>query len=103
MIASPSFATVIRDRRRQLDLTQEQVARRIGTSVPYIGHLEAAKRHPSEKVVIKLAKVLGLDPRELYLTANPKISPFLSQGEKATKAQLGTPSLGTGTFARFTT
>ncbi len=58
-----SFAWVIRERRRQLDLTQEDVARRIKTSVPYIGLLEAAKRHPSEKVVAKLATVLGFEPR----------------------------------------
>ena len=37
-----TFGNVIRERRRQLDLTQEDVARRINTSVPYIGLLEAA-------------------------------------------------------------
>ncbi len=65
------FGNVIRERRRQLDLTQEEVAHRIDTSIPYVGHLEAGKRHPSEKVVIKLAKVLGLEPRELFFLANP--------------------------------
>jgi transcriptional regulator with XRE-family HTH domain len=83
MTGNQTFAAVIRNRRRQLDLTQEEVARRIGTSVPYIGHLETGKRHPSEKVVIKLAKVLGLDPRELFLTANPKIGALISQRAKA--------------------
>jgi transcriptional regulator with XRE-family HTH domain len=62
-----SFGRVIRERRRQLDLTQEDVARRIKTSATYIAHLEAAKRHPSEKVVVKLANILGLDPREACL------------------------------------
>ena len=65
------FGQVIRERRRQLDLTQEEVARRIKISVPYIGHLESEKRHPSEQVVIKLARVLGLDQRELFFLANP--------------------------------
>ncbi len=36
-----NFGQVIRERRRQLDLTQEEVARRIRTSTPYVGHLEA--------------------------------------------------------------
>lgn len=58
-----SFGAVIRARRRQLDLTQEELARRVGTSVPYIGHLETEKRHPSEKIVTGLTEVLGLDPR----------------------------------------
>jgi transcriptional regulator with XRE-family HTH domain len=74
-----NFANVIRERRRQLDLTQQDVARRIKTSVPYIGHLEAGKRHPSEKVVAKLAKALGLDPRELFFLANPATSAMISQ------------------------
>ncbi len=66
-----SFGDVIRTRRRQLDLTQGEVARRIGTSVPYVGHLESAKRHPSDRIVAQLAEVLGLDRRALYFLANP--------------------------------
>jgi transcriptional regulator with XRE-family HTH domain len=85
VIATERFGNTIRERRRQLDLTQEDVARRIGTSVPYIGHLEAGKRHPSEKVVLKLAKVLGLDARELFFLANPEtkvlVSPKPGSGE----------------------
>lgn len=65
------FGTVVRERRRQLDLTQEEVARRIKTSTPYIGHLESGKRHPSGKVIGRLAQVLQLGERDLYLLANP--------------------------------
>jgi len=78
-VKTRSFGQVIRDRRRQLDLTQEEVARRINTSTPYIGHLESAKRHPSEKVVTKLADVLGLERRELFFLANPGAKALLSQ------------------------
>ena len=66
-----NFGQVIRDRRRQLDLTQEEVARRINTSTPYVGHLESGKRHPSDKIVTRLADVLGIERRELYFLANP--------------------------------
>lgn len=66
-----TFGQVIRDRRRQLDLTQEEVASRINTSTPYVGHLESGKRHPSDKIVTRLADVLGLERRELYFLANP--------------------------------
>ena len=65
------FGQLIRERRRQSDLTQEQVARQVGTSTPYVGHLEAGKRHPSDEVVARLADALGLDRRELFLLANP--------------------------------
>jgi len=66
-----TFGQMIRDRRRQLDLTQEEVARRISTSTPYVGHLESGKRHPSDKIVTRLADVLGIERRELYFLANP--------------------------------
>ncbi len=71
MTADQNFASLIRRQRRQLDLTQEEVARRIGTSIGYITLLETGRRHPSEKVITKLAKVLGLDQRELFFSANP--------------------------------
>lgn len=77
-----SFGQVLRDRRRQLDLTQEEVARRIKTSTPYIGHLESAKRHPSDKIVTRLAEVLGLDRRELFFLANPRAMAILSPEPK---------------------
>jgi DNA-binding XRE family transcriptional regulator len=81
-----NFANVIRERRRQLDLTQEDLARRIKTSVPYIGHLEAAKRHPSENVIAKLANVLGLDLRELFFLANPATRVLISEQPMSNRA-----------------
>jgi transcriptional regulator with XRE-family HTH domain len=66
-----SFGQVIRERRRERSLTQAEVARRIRTSVPYVGHLESGKRRPSDNVVARLAEVLGLDSRELFLLAHP--------------------------------
>lgn len=70
--AQRSFGQLLRERRRQLDFTQLEVARRIGTSTPYVGHLEADKRHPSDKVIGRLAEVLGLERRELFFLANPR-------------------------------
>src|ERR1700727_4109898 len=73
-----TFGQVLRDRRRQLDLTQEEVARRIKTSTPYVGHLESGKRHPSDKILTRMAEVLGLDRRELFFLANPRAQALLS-------------------------
>ncbi len=78
-----AFAQRIRTRRRGLDLTQEEVARRIGTSTPYVGHLESGKRHPSEKIVVKLADILGIDRAELFLLANPQAEAIISQPVKS--------------------
>jgi transcriptional regulator with XRE-family HTH domain len=73
-----NFGEVIRRRRRELDLTQDEVASRIKTSTPYVGHLETGKRHPSDKIVTRLAEVLGLDNRELFFLVNPHAEALLS-------------------------
>jgi len=80
-----TFGHVIHERRRQLDLTQEDVARRVRTSTPYIGHLESGKRHPSDKYLGRIAEVLGLDPRDLFFLANPRAVEFLRPKETLTK------------------
>ncbi len=75
-----SFGEVIRERRRQLDLTQEEVARKIKTSIPFIGHLEANKRRPSDATLTKLADALALERSELFFLANPEARALLEQG-----------------------
>jgi transcriptional regulator with XRE-family HTH domain len=84
-----TFAQMIRQRRRQLGWTQREVALGAGTSIPYIGHLEANKRHPSERVLLRLSNILGLDLRDLYLIANPLAAGLL----KPSKALNGKSSL----------
>ena len=71
------FGRVIRERRRQSEMTQRQVAKRIGTSTPYVGHLESGKRHPSDEIVTRLADALGFERRELFFLANPKAKELL--------------------------
>ena len=75
---SINFGQMIRDRRRQLELTQEELARRIRTSTPYIGHIEAGKRHPSDEILTRMADVLGFDRRELFFVANPTTRAMLT-------------------------
>jgi transcriptional regulator with XRE-family HTH domain len=80
-----TFGQVIRERRRQLDLTQQEVAQRIRTSTPYVGHLEFGKRHPSHEVLRRLAEVLRLDRRDLFFLANPGAVELLKSKETPSK------------------
>ena len=80
-----TLGQVIRERRRQLNLTQQGVARRIKTSTPYIGHLEADKRRPSILVISRLAAVLGLDQRDLFMLANPKAADLITPNESESR------------------
>jgi transcriptional regulator with XRE-family HTH domain len=73
-----TLGQMIRDRRRQLELTQDELARRIRTSTPYIGHIESGKRHPSDEILTRMADVLGYDRRELFFVANPTTRAMLT-------------------------
>ena len=71
------FGEIIRKARRGRDWTQENLAQKIKVSTPYIGHLESGKRHPSAKIVERLADTLGLDRRGLFFEANPGTQAYL--------------------------
>src|SRR5262245_55412148 len=88
-MADKNFGRIIEDRRHQLNLTQEMVAKKVGVKANYIGYLERGMRHPSQKVVERLSGALKLDPQELYLLANPRVRSLLGK-EKA--AAPGGPS-----------
>jgi transcriptional regulator with XRE-family HTH domain len=76
---------MIRDRRRQLELTQDELARRIRTSTPYIGHIESGKRRPSDEILTRIADVLGFDRRELFFIANPNAKAMLTPKSEASE------------------
>lgn len=72
-----SLGLILRRRRRQMELTQQQVARRVGVRANYVGYLERDMRRPSTAVLVKLAKVLDLDREELFFLANPQVRDFI--------------------------
>ena len=81
-ITLSSFAKIVKARRRQFDLTQAEVARRLNTSLPYFWLVEAGKRYPSNQLITKLAEALDLDRRELFFLANPTAKAILAQGPR---------------------
>jgi transcriptional regulator with XRE-family HTH domain len=82
----PDFGGVIRRRRRELDLTQDELASRIETSTLYVGLLESGKKHPSGRIVMRLAEVLGLEYRKLFLLTNPHARALLSAGPETAES-----------------
>ncbi len=62
--AGTPFATWLRQRRKALDLTQEQLAAAIDVSLPTIAKIEAGQRRPSRQVAELLAHCLEVPPEE---------------------------------------
>ena len=74
---SSNLGRLLRQRRRQLDITQQEVAKKVGVRANYVGYLERGMRRPSTSVLVKLAKVLDLDRQELFFLAHPQVRGFL--------------------------
>ena len=55
----------IRNRRKELHLTQDRLAENADISLPYLPDIEHCKTWVSDKTLIKLAKALGKKPSDL--------------------------------------
>src|SRR5919202_6628801 len=64
MEQTSSFGYWLRRRRKALDLTQEELARRVGCSEGMIRRLEADERRPSREMAERIAAILELPPDE---------------------------------------
>lgn len=60
------LASNIKNYRKLLGLTQEQLAEKIGTSTNYIGTIETCKKFPSPKMIEKLASALKINSSQLF-------------------------------------
>ena len=60
MIDYAYIGSQIRKRRRSLNITQVQLAKAVGQSDSFIGHLERGSRKPSLETLVAVADVLDL-------------------------------------------
>jgi HTH-type transcriptional regulator/antitoxin HipB len=58
-----TFATAVRERRRELGLTQQEVADVIGVNRRVIGQLESGKSTVQLRIALEAARAVGLDLR----------------------------------------
>src|SRR3712207_3544802 len=59
-----SFGRWLQQRRRALDLTQAELARRVGCATVTIHKIEIEERRPSKDIAARLAEVLALPAEE---------------------------------------
>src|SRR5262245_51586910 len=66
-----SFGAWVRQRRRALDLTRDELAARVGCAAVTIRHIETDERRPSKQLAARLADCLQLsaDERPAFLQA----------------------------------
>lgn len=66
-IATPG--QLVRQRRRRLGLSTEQLAVAAGISAATVGRFERDEGIPKHQFVLRIAEVLGMDATEIYAAA----------------------------------
>lgn len=56
------LGTRIRLKRKEMGITQAEMAERCGVSVPFIGHIERGSRAPSMESFLEICRVLHVTP-----------------------------------------
>lgn len=76
--STETFGSMVLRRRKELGMTQSDLALKVGVQPNYIVYLEKGERKPSDRTVLRMADALGLERGDLYLAANPELREFLT-------------------------
>ena len=66
------YRNKVRQYRRQRDLTQEDVAKKIGVSVPYLSQIESGKINLTEKTMRKFSDFFGTPVADIFFADNDR-------------------------------
>ena len=89
MFGDMPFGRWLKNRRKQLDLTQEMLAKRVGCATETLRKVEAGRLRPSRQVVERLAEHLQVPPGErATFVHRARMSPTVAHHTPAT----GTPT-----------
>ena len=67
-----TLGQVLKQRRGAYDLTQRELARKLGVKASHVAYLENGRRRPSLSLLSRLADTLELDKQRLFLLAHPE-------------------------------
>lgn len=52
--------------RREKDMTQEQLAEKVGVSTTWIGYIETGYRRPNLKMIYRIARALNIKVKDIF-------------------------------------
>ena len=91
----PNISQIIREQRKSIPLSLNQLSRLSGVSVAHLGRIEQGLRQPSTRTLQKIAKPLGFDLYELLVMAgflSSKQALFSEEERERLRAELETLS-----------
>lgn len=61
------FRTTMKENRARMDMSQEELAKRVGVRRETIGNLEKGRYNPSLKLAMDIARVFGRTVEEIFI------------------------------------
>ena len=93
MIRRVNIGKIIKEQRKSIPLSLNQLAKLSGVSVSHLGRIEQGQRQPSTRTLQKIAKHLGFDLYELLVIAGhllPDSSRFSEEQRDKLRVELNT-------------
>jgi transcriptional regulator with XRE-family HTH domain len=84
-LRAKSLGQVLREWRQEAGLTQRAAAAIIGVNASHITNIERDKRKPSMLVLSKIASLMNVDARAMYILIWPEAGELLGQTEQPTR------------------
>jgi transcriptional regulator with XRE-family HTH domain len=82
-----TLGQVLKERRALLQLTQRELALKLGVKPSHVAYLETNSRRPSLGLLSRIADVLGLPKESLFALAHPEARSFLGTPRDAAPPQ----------------
>lgn len=91
------LGTMIQTKRKELGLSQEKLAEKIGKTAGYVGQIERGISYPSYSTLLQLVEVLEIDAQALFSTNDINTHEctqiFSRLSQKQQQLALGIPKL----------
>ncbi|MGA9722547.1 MAG: helix-turn-helix transcriptional regulator [Candidatus Binatus sp.] len=77
-----SLGRLIKQKRKELDLTQRALAKQLGVEASHVAYLESGKRKPSLTLMARLEDALGVSRQQIFLLTHPEAAAVVNPGDR---------------------
>jgi len=82
-----TLGQVLKDRRATLRLTQRDLAAKVNVKPAHVAYIEIGRRRPSLELLGRIADVMGLEKKSLFLLAHPEARSLINGREKTSRSR----------------
>jgi transcriptional regulator with XRE-family HTH domain len=82
-----ALGPLIKEKRKELGLTQRELAIQLGVEASHIAYLENGKRKPSLKLMARLEDALGVSGQQIFLLSHPEAASVVNLSERSSSRE----------------